>query len=72
LRITVNGKRAETTSGRNACQPIGIVPPGALRGTKEEVKSFNTYLDNLQTQVYEAHRILTESQWRDHCRSHKK
>ncbi|MGZ3813429.1 MAG: site-specific integrase [Mucilaginibacter sp.] len=61
LRITVNGKRAETTSGRE-CPPANWnSTTGRLRGTKEEVRSFNAYLNNLQTQVYEAHKILTES-----------
>lgn len=61
LRITVNGKRSETTSGRE-CDPSnwnGVA--GRLKGTKEETKSINAYLDNLQSQVYEAHRSLTES-----------
>jgi site-specific recombinase XerD len=61
LRITVNGKRAETTSGRECLPANWNSTTGRLRGTKEEVRSFNAYLDNLQTQVYEAHKILTES-----------
>jgi hypothetical protein len=61
LRITVNGKRAETTSGRECLPAIWNSTTGRLRGTKEEVRSSNAYLDNLQTQVYEAHKILTES-----------
>jgi len=61
LRITVNGKRAETTSGRE-CEPANWNgKTGKVRGTKEEVKSLNAYLDNLQSQVYEAHKALTES-----------
>ena len=61
LRITVNGKRAETTSGRE-CQPANWNgKTGRLRGTKEEIKTLNAYLDNLQSQVYEAHKALTES-----------
>lgn len=61
LRITVNGKRAETTSGRECLPANWNSTTGRFRGTKEEVRSFNAYLDNLQTQVYEAHKILTES-----------
>jgi site-specific recombinase XerD len=61
LRITVNGKRSETTSGRGCLPANWNSNTGRLRGTKEEVRSFNAYLDNLQTQVYEAHKILTES-----------
>jgi site-specific recombinase XerD len=61
LRITVNGKRAETTSGRECLPANWNNKLGRFRGTKEEIKSFNAYLDNLQSQVYEAHKILTES-----------
>jgi site-specific recombinase XerD len=61
LRITVNGKRSETTSGRE-CEPLNWnCTTGRIKGTKEATKSFNAYLDNLQSQVYEAHRSLTES-----------
>ena len=59
MRITVNGRRAETTSGRE-CDPSGWNNiAGRLKGTKEEARSFNAYLDNLQAQVYEAHHSLT-------------
>lgn len=61
LRITVNGKRAETTSGRECLPTLWNRNTGRLRGTKEEIKSLNAYLDNLQTQVYDAHKALTES-----------
>jgi hypothetical protein len=61
LRSTVNGQRSETTSGRE-CEPATWISiAGRLKGTKEEIKSFNSYLDNLQTQVYEAHRQLSEN-----------
>jgi site-specific recombinase XerD len=61
LRITVNGRRAETTSGRE-CEPaIWNNIAGRLKGTKEETRAFNSYLDNLQSQIYEAHRVLTET-----------
>ena len=48
LRITVNGKRAETSTGRE-CEPtLWNSTAGRFKGTKEEIKSFNAYLDNLQ------------------------
>ncbi len=60
LRITVNGKRSETTTGRE-CEPTQWNSiAGRLKGTKEDTKSFNAYLDTLQKQVYEAHSQLTE------------
>lgn len=61
VRITVNGKRAETPSGRE-CEPTQWnSSAGRQKGTKEDVKSFNAYLDDLQFKVYEAHRQLTEA-----------
>ncbi|WP_342769419.1 Arm DNA-binding domain-containing protein [Mucilaginibacter oryzae] len=61
LRITVNGKRSETTTGRE-CEPSQWNSiAGRLKGTKEDTKSFNAYLDTLQKQVYEAHSQLTET-----------
>ncbi|WP_317198317.1 site-specific integrase [Mucilaginibacter ginkgonis] len=32
-----------------------------MKGNKEEVRSFNAYLDNLQYQVYETHRVMTDA-----------
>ncbi|HEY9002086.1 MAG TPA: site-specific integrase [Mucilaginibacter sp.] len=61
LRITVNGKRSETTTGRECDPSTWNCIAGRLKGTKEEIKSFNAYLDTLQKQVYEAHSQLTES-----------
>ncbi|MGF7080271.1 phage integrase SAM-like domain-containing protein [Mucilaginibacter sp. UYCu711] len=61
LRITVNGQRSETTTGRE-CEPgTWNSIAGRLKGTKEDTKSINSYLDNLQKQVYEAHSRLTET-----------
>jgi len=61
LRITVNGKRAETSTGRE-CEPtLWNSTAGRFKGTKEEIKSFNAYLGNLQAQVYAAHGQLTEA-----------
>ena len=30
-------------------------------GTKEDTRAFNAFLDDLQTKVYQAHRLLTEA-----------
>lgn len=59
MRIKVNGKRAETTTGR-LCEPgRWNSQSGRANGTKEEIKAFNAYLDDLQNKIYEAHRQLT-------------
>jgi len=61
LRITVAGKRAEITTGRE-CEPERWnAKTGRMTGTKDEVKSFNSYLDNLQAMIYQAHQTLTEA-----------
>jgi len=62
LRITVNGKRSETTAGRECDPAIWNRVSGRLKGTKEGIRSFNAYFENLQSQVYEAHRMLTEAE----------
>jgi site-specific recombinase XerD len=60
LRITVNGKRSEVTTNR-VCDPQRWnTISGRGIGTKEGIRSLNTYLDNLQAKVYEAHRLLSE------------
>ena len=45
---------------------------GRFKGTKEEIKSFNAYLDNLQAQVYEAHEPINRSGRYDYRRKFKK
>lgn len=61
LRITVQGKRSEITAG-SSCEPSRWnSQTGRSNGNKEEVKSFNAYLDNLQAKVYQAHRQLIEA-----------
>ncbi|SJN18551.1 site-specific integrase [Sphingobacterium sp. JB170] len=61
VRITVNGKRSETTTGRECDPAQWNSNAGRLKGTKEEVKSFNAYLDVLQSKIYDVHAQLTEA-----------
>ncbi|WP_316848653.1 site-specific integrase, partial [Pedobacter psychrodurus] len=59
MRITVDGKRSEITTGRS-CEPEKwIVATGRINGKKENARSLNAYLTDLQMKVYEAHRQLT-------------
>ena len=61
LRITVNGKPAEISTGRE-CEPGSWNSrSGRINGTREAAKTLNTYLDVLQTKVYDAHRSLIEA-----------
>ena len=61
MRITVKGKRAEMTTARE-CEPARWnAKAGKAIGTKEEVKLLNTYLDQLQTSVYQAYHVLNQA-----------
>jgi site-specific recombinase XerD len=51
LRITVAGKRTELATGKE-CEPEQwSSKTGHMRGTKEETKSFNAYLDKMKADV---------------------
>lgn len=58
LRITINGKRAEISINREVDPARWISGAGKLKGTGEEVKKFNAYLDALQSKLYDAHEAL--------------
>ncbi len=61
MRITVNGKRSEIAAGRE-CEPSEWnVGSSRAKGTRERVRSFNAYLDSLQTKVYDAYSILSNA-----------
>jgi hypothetical protein len=60
LRITINASRMELSTQR-LCDPVRWnTKAGRLNGTKEEIRSLNTYLDSLQAKVHEAHRTLVD------------
>jgi site-specific recombinase XerD len=61
LRITVSGQRSEITTGRE-CEPSRWNSrAGRADGTKEEIRAFNAFLDDIRRKVYEAHRQLSEN-----------
>lgn len=61
LRLTVDGKRAELATKRLCDDPQKWnASSGRMTGTKEAVKTLNTYLDILQGQVYEAYKNLMQ------------
>lgn len=61
IRITVNGKRAESATGRS-CEPDRWnCKSGRSIGTKEDSRSLNSYLDQLQNMAYDAHGELLKS-----------
>ena len=61
LRITVEGQRAEVTTNRECEAEKWNSHSGRAIGTKENIKSLNAFLDNLQSDAYEAHRYLHEN-----------
>lgn len=61
MRITVNGKRAELTTGRSCDPDRWNAKAGRVKGTKEESKLLNAYLDQLQGSVYNAHESLIKA-----------
>lgn len=61
MRITVNGKRAELSTGRECDPAKWSSHAGRGIGTKEEIKSLNNYLDALKTNLRNVHQILIES-----------
>jgi integrase len=61
MRVTIDNIRFELSTQRQCESSRWNVAAGRALGTKEEAKSLNTYLDSLQSKVYEAHRRLLDS-----------
>ncbi len=61
MRITVNGKRADMSAGRDCDPAKWSSRAGRAIGTKEEVKALNNYLDSLQTKLRNAHQVLIDA-----------
>jgi site-specific recombinase XerD len=60
LRITVDGIPKEISTGRQCYPDRWNAKAGRCNGTKEDSKSLNSFLDILQTKVYEVRRKLLE------------
>ncbi|MET3978217.1 site-specific recombinase XerD [Mucilaginibacter sp. UYP25] len=61
MRITVSGKRADISVGRD-CDPVKWNnQAGRAIGSKEEIKSLNNYLDSLQTKLRNAQQALIDT-----------
>jgi site-specific recombinase XerD len=61
MRITVNGKRADMSAGRDCDPTKWNSHAGRAIGTKEEIKTLNNYLDSLQTKLRNAHQVLIDA-----------
>src|SRR5689334_14095087 len=61
MRITVGGKRAEISIGRD-CEPRKWnSSAGRAVGTKEDTRTLNTYLDSLQSKMRIAQQALLDT-----------
>lgn len=61
MRITVDGKRAEKSAGRECDPARWNSHSGRGIGTKEEIRALNGYLDSLQNKVRAAHQVLIDA-----------
>lgn len=57
-RITVNGKRANISLKRKVAVSEWNSNKGRARGTKQESRLLNRYLDNVKNRIHEAHQEL--------------
>jgi len=64
MRITVNGKRADMSAGRECDPTKWNSQAGRAIGTKEETRALNNYLDSLQTKIRNAHQALIDTNQR--------
>lgn len=61
LRITLNGQRAEFSTGRRCLPSQWNASASKIIGTTNEARAFNMYLDTIQSKIYEAHRQLMQT-----------
>lgn len=59
MRITVNGERAELSTHRKV-EPNKWNNAGKVKGSKDEVKQLNSYLDILQNRIYDIRAELVQ------------
>jgi site-specific recombinase XerD len=60
LRVTVNGKRFETSTHRYITANRWSAEAGRVKGNSEEAKSINAFLDTLKTKAYAHQRELIQ------------
>jgi integrase len=58
LRVTINGKRIELSTQRYVHQDKWSSQMGKMKGSSEEARSINSYLDILKAKVYDHQRDL--------------
>ncbi len=58
LRITVDGKRTELSTGKFIEKSKWIVAAAKMKGNTEEARTINSYLDILKNKVYETEKEM--------------
>lgn len=61
-RITINGKRAEISTGKSTLLKNWIAQAGRQKGTSEEVRTINRYLDRINIKLYDIFEKLKSEQ----------
>lgn len=62
LRFTVEGQRAEASTGKT-CDPLRWnTQAGRANGTKEDIRILNTHLDKLEAKAQELHNLMIMNQ----------
>ena len=60
VRITINGKRAELSAKRSIDPSKWNTKKGRSKGTNEQSKSLNKYLDTIQAKIYDKQQELLQ------------
>ena len=60
-RITVDGKRSELAIKREVALSKWQPSKGYVKGTNEEARTLNTYIDSVRTKIYEHHKLIMEA-----------
>ncbi|RQO78685.1 recombinase [Pedobacter sp. KBW01] len=62
LRFTIDGRRAETSTGKTCDPNRWNTQAGRAAGSKEETRVLNAYLDKLQSRAQELHQLMTSGE----------
>ena len=58
LRITIDGKRIELSTGKFIEKSKWIVAAAKIMGNTEQARTINSYLDILKNKVYETEKVM--------------
>ena len=61
-RVTINGRRAEISTGQKIDSERWNINTGSVKGNKEEARIINTALDNIRNKIKSIYYDLTERQ----------